>query len=279
MACEDHTVTHQVFEVWACRACSGRFTQDVPDAGTIGPFYSSEAYISHSDTSKGLISKLYKTARRFTLRSKQGLLQKLVGKGSHSLLDVGCGTGAFAHTMQQAGWQVTALEPDEGARNMAAQLYGLHPQTAEQLYHLPASRFDAITLWHVLEHIHDLHGYFKKFGEILKPNGSLVIAVPNYTSTDAAHYDKYWAAYDVPRHLYHFSPESLRQLARLHGFEVVQTKAMWLDAFYIAMLSEQYMHGGHRLVSACWQGMRSLLQTISNREKASSVIYVLRKKG
>lgn len=277
MVCKDFTVSHQSFSILECPACTTRFTQHVPAQESIGPYYQSESYISHSDTSKGIISKLYKLARRFTLWQKVKNVQRISGKKQGMLLDIGSGTGAFLHAMQNAGWQVTGLEPDSGARSLAFQLHGLQVKDSEQLYSLPTGLYDVITLWHVLEHIHDLHGYLEQIGRLLKPNGVVVIAVPNYTSKDANHYQAFWAAYDVPRHLYHFTPVSMAYLGGAHGLKVQTIQPMWLDAFYIALLSEQYQHGRQRLVPAFIQGLKSVFHAFTHPGTCSSQVYVLKK--
>lgn len=193
------------------------------------------------------------------------------------MLDVGAGTGAFVHTMQQAGWQVTALEPDETARNIAASKYGLQLQSPAQLFNLPQNHFNAITLWHVLEHIHTLKEYLQQFNNILQQHGRLVIAVPNYTSYDAAYYKEFWAGYDVPRHLYHFSPVGMKLLAKQFGFKVEKVYPMWFDSVYVSMLSEQYKTGKQNFLKALFIGFLSNAKAMLNKEKCSSVIYVLKK--
>lgn len=277
LACRDYTVSRETFEVWHCSDCTLRFTQRVPGAGSIGKYYQSENYISHSDTGQGMINKLYKLARRFTLSQKRKLVTATTRLSSGNLLDIGCGTGAFLNEMKRAQWQVTGLEPDAGAREKAGELYGLNPQEASALFKLAPGQFNAITLWHVLEHVHDLHGYLEQFRELLADKGKVFIAVPNYTSADAAYYGPYWAAYDVPRHLYHFSPMAMRSLAVSHGFRISNIKPMLLDAFYIAMLSEQYKNGKENLLPAIWKGITCTIATFRNTHKSSSLIYVLEK--
>ena len=244
----------------------------------IGSYYQSANYVSHSDTAKGLINRLYHIVRNYTLGSKRKLIQKITGKETGALLDVGAGTGAFSNAMQQAGWKLTALEPDETARKNAAAKYGLLLQPADTLFQLDAAEFDAITMWHVLEHVHNLHGYLEQFYKLLKPGGRLVIAVPNYTSYDAKSYGEYWAAYDVPRHLYHFSPKSMEMLGKSKGFVLIDTKPMWFDSFYVSMLSEQYRNGSGNIIGAVWNGVISNLVTLRNKKRCSSVIYVFSKK-
>lgn len=279
MSCKDYTVSGEQFSIAGCADCSVRFTQSVPDAAHIGPYYQSDNYISHSDTDKGLVSKLYKLARTYTLAKKRKDVQRATQRSTGQLLDVGCGTGAFLHAMQQAGWQVTGLEPDATARANAQRLYNLQPQDPAALYHMPAQQFDAITMWHVLEHIHDLHGYFRAFQHCLKADGTLMIAVPNYLSKDAQQYGRHWAAYDVPRHLYHFTPASIEVLARQHGFVVKKVQPMWLDAFYIAMLSEQYQHGKGNLPAAFLSGLRSVWHAYLHPGTCSSQVYWLQKQA
>lgn len=275
---KDHTVSQESFEVWHCDACTNRFTQSIPDIEHIGAYYQSASYISHSDTNKGLVNNLYHRVRNHTLRQKRQLMKKLTGRDKGVLLDIGAGTGAFAHTMLEAGWQVTALEPDDIARANAAKKYDLQLREANEIYSLPAHSFDLITMWHVLEHVHDLHGYFARFRDMLVDNGVLVIAVPNYTSGDASTYLQHWAAWDVPRHLYHFSPKGMRILAEQEGFRVTEIRPMWFDAFYVSMLSETYKNGKGNLPMAFINGLRSNMNALFNKEHCSSIIYVLRRK-
>jgi len=278
VSAKDHTVTHEMFEIWHCDDCTLRFTQNVPGAAAIGRYYQSADYVSHSDTEKGLINRLYHLVRNYTLSGKKKLLQKVTGKETGTLLDIGAGTGAFANTMQLAGWDVTGLEPDATARINASNKYGLALQSPDDLFGLEASQFDAITMWHVLEHVHDLHGYLDQFQKIVKPGGRLIIAVPNYTSYDAKVYKEYWAAYDVPRHLYHFSPKSMELLGNAKGFALEDTKPMWFDSFYVAMLSERYKNGSGNIIGAVWNGLLSNLKAMHNNKKCSSVIYIFSKK-
>jgi len=274
---KDFTVSHEEFSVWQCSNCSVRFTQDMPDAESIFRYYQSEDYISHSDTNKGLINRIYQLVKKRTLAGKRKLIAQMTGleKGNH--LDLGCGTGAFVNEMKQSGWDVKGLEPDSGAREKAEKLYGLKTSGAEELFNLPVESFDAITLWHVLEHVHDLHGYIEQLKKILKANGKLFIAVPNYTSYDGAEYKQYWAAYDVPRHLYHFSPEAMKMLIEKHGLRIVKYKPMWFDSVYVSLLSSKYKNGKTNFLGAVWTGLISNLKTLFDIKKCSSIIYIISK--
>jgi len=277
LGAEDHTVSHQQFEIWECAHCSLRFTQNAPDELSVGDFYQSDNYISHTDTQKGIINKLYHFVRKTTLKRKQRLIEQTTGLPKGVLLDIGAGTGAFAHIMKQAGWNTTGLEPDAGTRKRAADLYGLNLQDTSSLFQLPAATFDAITMWHVLEHVHELHAYIEQIKLLLKEKGKALIAVPNYTSYDAGAYQQYWAAYDVPRHLYHFTPAAIKNLLNQHGLQLIGIRPMWFDSFYISMLSEQYKNGKNNLVKALWNGTLSNVKAVFNKERCSSVIYIIGK--
>ncbi len=277
LSATDHTVSHETFAILECRDCHLRFTQDVPDAASIGHYYRSDDYISHSDTSKGLVNRLYHLIRRQTLSDKRRLILSATRLERGRLLDIGAGTGAFAAYMKQHEWEVTGLEPDETARERADALYNLRLLPAGQLYSLPADSFDAITLWHVLEHVHALHPYLDQLKKLLRKGGRIFIAVPNYTSYDAEVYKSYWAAYDVPRHLYHFSPDAMERLLEQHGLYLQATQPMWFDSFYISMLSEKYKNGRGNVLKAAVTGAWSNLKAFVDKSKCSSQVYVVGK--
>lgn len=227
---KDHSVSKEEFVVWQCRDCSLRFTQDVPDEDNIGPYYQSPDYISHSNTDKGLLNRLYQRVRKYTLQQKRSLIVSYT-KEQGRVLDIGAGIGAFLSVMKESGWVTKGIEPDVGARKNAEQLFGVNIDEPSMLFSLQKGHYDAITLWHVLEHVHQLHPYMERLRDLLSPNGKIFIAVPNYTAVDSEAYRNYWAAYDVPRHLYHFSPRSIERLVHQHGLKVVAKKPMWFDAF------------------------------------------------
>ncbi len=274
---KDYTVSGKIFVVTACRYCSGMYTQDVPGQEEIGPYYKSENYISHSDTKQGLVNNLYHKVRAITLKGKRDLVQKFTNKESGTILDVGAGTGAFLNTMKEAGWDTNGLEPDEVAKKIAKTQYNIDLQPLDEFFDLPHEKFDVITMWHVLEHVHELHQYMDKLKQLLSKDGKLFIAVPNYTSADAHFYKKYWAAYDVPRHLYHFSPKSMRILVEKHGMHILAKKRMWFDSYYVSMLSEKYKTGKDNHLKAVLVGLYSNLIALFNKDKCSSVIYVIGK--
>jgi 2-polyprenyl-3-methyl-5-hydroxy-6-metoxy-1,4-benzoquinol methylase len=275
LSAKDYTVSGEEFEIWECRNCTQRFTQNVPEEKEIGKYYQSENYISHSDTSKGLINNLYHKVRKRTIIQKRKLIENATGKKRGNILDVGAGTGAFLNEMKTANWNCDGIEPDKTAREKAAELYHLNLKEAEKLYLLSPQSFDAITLWHVLEHVHELHKYVEQLKNLLSAEGKLFIAVPNYTSGDEKIYNQYWAAYDVPRHLYHFSPKAMEVLLNAHGLNIEEIKPMWYDSVYVSMLSEKNKTGDSHPLKAFVNGIISNLEAVSDHSKCSSLIYIV----
>ena len=249
---KDYSVSQEDFKLVKCTGCGLRITQDQPDMESIGPYYASEDYISHSDTKKGLVNALYHRVRKHMLQKKQNLVERFVKKGS--LLDIGTGTGYFIDHMKQAGWNVLGLEPDAGAREYAKKEFGVEVHDIDQLDSIGGNSYNVITMWHVMEHVHDLNSHVDHLQRILKDDGILIVAVPNPLSADANHYGKHWAAYDVPRHLWHFSPKSMETLLGRHGFEIVKMQGMPFDAYYVSLLSEKYKGSSLGLVRGAISG-------------------------
>jgi len=273
LSAKDYTVSGETFAIYECGKCGARFTQDIPNPANIGKYYASSSYISHTDTSEGMVNKLYHRVRKITLDQKGKLVLRATGLQKGKLLDVGAGTGLFVLQMKERGWDTIGLEPDEGARKVAISK-GVDLKESSDLFSLQTASFNAITLWHVLEHVHDLHNYLEQFRKLLTPSGKLIIAVPNYTSADAKYYGEYWAAYDVPRHLYHFSPSSMNALLNNHHFTLEKIHPQWFDSFYVSLLSEKYKTGKDKFVAGAWHGAMSNVKAIGSKEKCSSLIYV-----
>lgn len=274
LICKDYTVSNEKFNIVSCATCSFKFTNPRPEDEKLGNYYKSEDYISHSNTSKGLVSKLYKFIRNYTLKNKLNIISKFVSRGT--LLDYGCGTGMFLNLCQEAGWNSFGIEPDEGARNLASEMSLKLFSDKKQIQHLTNHTFDVITLWHVLEHVTDLRETLSFFNETLSKNGVLIIALPNYTSFDANYYKEFWAAYDVPRHLYHFSFETIQKLLSQFEFKLIDTLPMKFDSFYVSMLSEKYKWGSVNYLNAFFTGLKSNLRAKQAKDY-SSTIYVFRK--
>jgi SAM-dependent methyltransferase len=275
ITCKDYTVSQERFAIVSCTTCNFKFTNPRPEDEELGRYYKSEDYISHSNTSKGLISKLYHLVRNYTISKKLNLVSGYVSRGT--LLDYGCGTGMFLKYCKDKGWNTFGMEPDSGARKIGADMgLNISPDKTTLLKELGGRQLDAISLWHVLEHVTDLDETLTFFSNNLKPGGILVIAVPNYTSYDAKHYREFWAAYDVPRHLYHFEVNTVSRLLCNYGFRLADTKPMMFDSFYVSMLSEKYKTGTIRYLNAFISGLRSNLKANSSKDY-SSVIYVFKK--
>jgi 2-polyprenyl-3-methyl-5-hydroxy-6-metoxy-1,4-benzoquinol methylase len=274
---KDHSVSGEFFDIFECSRCSLRFTENPPPDEKIGAYYQSEDYISHSNTKQGLVNSLYHMVRSRTLANKYHLLKTATGltKGRH--LDIGAGTGAFVQYMNEHGWNSDGIEPDNQARACALTYHGTKLLPAGSFESFSPESFDAITLWHVLEHVHDLYPYMHQIKKILKPGGVLFIAVPNYTSYDAVKYGAFWAAYDVPRHLYHFSPASMQWLLKSAGFHLKEMVPMWWDSFYVSLLSEKYRSGHASLFKGFVTGAISNLKATRDHEKCSSLIFVVEK--
>ncbi|HZV68381.1 MAG TPA: class I SAM-dependent methyltransferase [Saprospiraceae bacterium] len=272
---KDYSISGEWFGLKECTSCHLKATFPQPVAHELGRYYASSDYISHSDTKKGLINKIYHLARRYMLEKKYDVVSRASRREMGSLLDVGAGTGHFAHYMSEYHWDVTALEPDENARKVGAEKLEMEIHPLEVLGQLKEDSFDVITLWHVLEHVQDISGYISHFKTLLRKDGVLIIAVPNHTSRDAKQYGMKWAAYDVPRHLWHFSPASMEKLLTTHGFELAQKLPMPLDAFYVSMLSEKYRENSFfGPVFAFISGVLTWLVSMGNVDKASSIIYI-----
>lgn len=277
MEVRDHSISRETFHLKTCAKCGFISTADAPDQGAIGRYYESDDYISHSDTRKNLTSRLYHLARKRMLATKRGWVNKFAGQNGR-LLDIGSGTGYFLNEMQQHGWNAEGIEVNKNAREASIRNFSLHVSPPNAVDDLENGSFDVITLWHVLEHVHNLNEYWKMFSRLLAPDGVLFIAVPNITSYDARHYGDSWAALDVPRHLWHFRPEDIQRLADKHGFEMESMIGMPLDGYYVSILSERYKHSTMGLVKGFWRGLLSQIKA-SDDHKMSSVVYVLKPAG
>jgi len=272
---KDFFLTGESFSILKCHDCGFRFTNPRPKAEDLGSYYESSEYISHSDSRKGLFASVYQMVRKYTLSRKLSLISKFQPKGK--ILDIGCATGQFLNYMVENGWNVTGIEPDEKTRSRAVSEYGLEVFPEEQLNILDKSSFDVITMWHVLEHVSDLNKRMEQLRNLLKPQGTLIIAVPNCDAYDAKKYGEFWAGYDLPRHLYHFTKSDIKLLLENHGFTIVNILPMKFDAFYVSLLSEKYKSGKMRWLPALWNGFWSNMKS-GQKNGHSSLIYVIKMK-
>ncbi|MEN8223904.1 MAG: class I SAM-dependent methyltransferase [Bacteroidota bacterium] len=273
--CKDHFVSQESFQLSICNKCGFIFTNPRPALDDIGPYYDSEAYVSHSKTSAGIINRLFHLSRIYTLSHKRRILKNYSSGNNH--LDYGCGTGEFLGSMQQKGWNCTGIEPNASARDMARQKFTFDIFDESALDHFSEGSFNSISLWHVMEHIYPVEDRIRTFHKLLDEKGMLFVALPNMQSYDAKRYKEFWAAWDVPRHIYHFKPSTIQNLMKRSGFELVKIKPMFLDAFYISMLSEKYKHGKSKNIQALMHGMISNFSAMLNQKNYSSLIYIFKK--
>lgn len=269
--CKDFTVSEETYEVMYNAEYDMLVTSPVPV--DLHNYYKSENYISHTDSKKSLIDKVYQSVKNITLKRKLALINSFKSD-SKNLLDVGAGTGDFLKICDTNGWNVLGIEPSVDARKIA-KAKGIVLQ--DELLTIQNKKFDVITLWHVLEHVEKLSEYISKLKELLTDNGRLIIAVPNHKSDDANHYKEFWAAFDVPRHLWHFSQNSIRKIFSEDNMIVEKIIPMKFDSYYVSLLSEKYKTGKMNPLKAFYRGFVSNLKANKTKEY-SSLIYVIKKK-
>lgn len=272
----DHTVSHKSFTIQACDECGFGFTNPRPNPEEIGTYYRSDDYISHTNAGQSLSDRIYQVVRKRTVRSKHKLISQYIQQGA--VLDYGCGTGNFLGYLRSKGYRTVGIEPSSIARAQAVALLG--PTVVPTLRELePDDRFQVITLWHVLEHVHDVRDTLRKLHSHAAPGTLLVIAVPDRESWDATHYGAQWAAYDVPRHLSHFRRKDIRRFLDETGFTVFDTRPMWFDAPYVSMLSEKHRGAGSlvALVKGGILGCVSNLVAATTSRPTSSSLFLARK--
>jgi 2-polyprenyl-3-methyl-5-hydroxy-6-metoxy-1,4-benzoquinol methylase len=275
--CTDHFISKKEFPVFKCAGCGFSFTQDYPEESEIAKFYESDSYISHSDTSEGFSNKIYRFARSLMLHRKQKLIQNITGLKKGTILDIGSGTGHFVYTMKNAGWEAKGIEINEKARNFAITHFCVDISSPDKIPAIEAGSFDCVTLWHVLEHFHDPYKHISEIYRLVKPGAICVIALPNCSSYDAEHYKRFWAAWDVPRHLWHFNPTTFRQFSELTGFMLESLRILPLDVFYISQLSEEYKGSSLPFLKGMSKAMVFSILSFFKKRKGSSLIYILRK--
>ena len=266
---KDNSITKEEFELKLNPEFNMLVTQPVPK--NLSKYYESEDYISHTDGKKSLLEKVYQLVKNYTLKKKLKLINSFKSEGK-TILDIGAGTGDFLSVCKNKNWTVLGIEPNEKARKIA---HKKNIDLQENLSEIKNKKFDVITMWHVLEHVESLQEYIQQIKELLKENGTLIIAVPNYKSYDAYYFKEFWAAYDVPRHLWHFSQKSITKLFSMENIRLVKTIPMKFDSYYVSLLSEKYKKGKMNPIKAFWIGF------ISNRKAKrtnmySSLIYVLK---
>ena len=272
LTCKDYTVSRETFSIYMDQESQLLVTTPRPDDEALSNYYESDDYISHSDSKHTLIDKVYQIVRNYAIKKKVKLINSFQSS-NQNLLDIGTGTGDFILACKKSGWCVNGVEPNKKANTLASGKTFI--KISKDVSELRNEQFDVITMWHVLEHVPDLKSYISILKKLLKPNGTLVVAVPNHKSYDAHFYKEFWAAYDVPRHLWHFSRSSIDKLFQFEKMKVVKTLPMKFDSYYVSLLSEKYKTGKSNFLKAIFIGLRSNFKAISSSEY-SSLIYIIK---
>ena len=272
ISCIDHSVSGEKFDLLYDEEYDMLITTPQPDPEKLPKYYETEEYISHTDSKKNAFEKIYQLIKKYSLNKKIKLVNKHTSKKG-SMLDIGAGTGDFLLAAKKNGWITQGIEPNENARNLAK---GKKIQLVDDINNLNGKKYDVITMWHVLEHIPNLIEHIKTLQNLLSDDGVLIIAVPNYKSYDALYYKEFWAAYDVPRHLWHFSKKSIENLFLKERLKVIKTKALKFDSYYVSLLSEKYKTGQMNPIKAFYIGLKSNLKAKSTGNY-SSIIYIIKK--
>ncbi len=268
---KDYSVSQQDFELLIDNDLQLLKTTPQPSLDLLPSYYESEDYISHTDSKRSVFEKLYQIVKSYSLNKKVSLINDYHPQKGN-LLDIGAGTGDFLNTAQNKGWTITGIEPNEKARNIAK---SKNVTLSENLELLADNSFDVITMWHVLEHVPNVENQIAQLKRLLKPHGTIFIAVPNFKSYDANYYGNFWAAYDVPRHLWHFSKTAIQKLFAKQNLKLIKILPMILDSFYVSLLSEKYKTGKMNFVKAFYIGLLSNIKAKQNLEY-SSHIYVIK---
>ena len=268
---KDEFLTKEDFHICECLNCGLQYTMPRPSKEKIGAYYKSEDYYSHQENKKGFIPKLYEAVKKVNLKHKLKIATK--GFQTGKLLDIGCGVGDFIHVAEQQGWKCLGVEPSDDAKAIARKRIKANIINSEVLEEIPDKAFDVITMWHVLEHVDDLKWQIEQLSRLIKPNGRIVIAVPNYKSYDGQFYKELWAAYDVPRHLSHFNKQTITKIFKTKELKLKKTEKLIWDAYYISYMSEQYKHHKFPLIQGTFRGLLSNCKARCSGEW-SSMVYV-----
>jgi len=276
--CTDYMVSKESFYLLRCPDCGVVSTLDPPKEEDMKRYDKLNLKLKLGDSPNGLTNWLYYNVRDLMLKRKEKIVEMQAYRTSGSLLNYGAKTGFFSHRMEKHGWKVTSVEKYYEERQFSMEMFRHRMIDVPEIGNLHPGTFDVITMWHVFEHCYHPHELLDKFHELLRPGGVLVMACPNICSTDAIHYGSYWAAYDVPRHRWHFNPGSLTMLAQKHGFTLMHHERMPFDSFYISVLSERNMRHKMAFLRGMMIGLYSWIVSLWKRGKSSSIIYVFRKR-
>lgn len=277
LTCKDHSVSRETFNLFLDEKNDLLITLPRPSNKDLPGYYESQDYISHTDSKASLMDRVYQGIKNYSIKKKLKMINEL-HKKKGLILDIGCGTGDFLAACEEDGWSISGIEPNEKARQLAKRKIRKVESLSQDIHYFLEShkgQFDVITMWHVLEHVPNLMEYIEQLKMLLKPTGCIVVAVPNFKSYDAVHYKEHWAAYDVPRHLWHFSEQAIQSIFGGFNFKVFKTLPMLFDSFYVSLLSEKYKTGRSNLLSAFRIGLLSNLKA-KRTNQYSSLIYLIK---
>ncbi|MCF6131429.1 class I SAM-dependent methyltransferase [Flavobacterium wongokense] len=265
----DYSVSKEIFELHHNPEYDLLITFPKPSLEKLPSYYESDDYISHTDGKRSLFERMYHFIKNIALKNKVKLINANSTKGK--LLDIGAGTGDFLVAANNDGWQTTGIEPSSKAKSIAINK-GVN--FADNLSDLEDHSFDVITMWHVLEHVPNLDEYISELKRLLKPTGTIFIAVPNFKSFDANYYGRFWAAYDVPRHIWHFSKTTIQKLFSEKDMKLAEVLPMKFDSFYVSLLSEKYKTGKMNFVKAFFVGLKSNKSGKQTKEYSSHIYLI-----
>ena len=274
---KDHAITGELFELCYCDIPELLVTSPQPTVESLLNYYKSDDYISHAKTKKTLFQTIYFSVRAITLRQKLKWVSINKSNGK-KILDFCAGVGDIVRAAQNNGWDCIGIEPHIKARAIANKKKQNTVYPAEHLKTLPPKSQTVITLWHVLEHLPNLEQEIRIFKQLLMTSGRLVVAVPNFKSYDAQHFKSYWAAYDLPRHLWHFSRESISTLFEDFDMEIESIYPMIFDSFYVSLLSTKYQSGRMKIIKGLAIGLLSNIKAYFSGEY-SSLVFVIKNKN
>ena len=289
LSLKDYALTQEDFELYHHKEIDMLVTIPKPSNEELGRFYEDTDYLPHTDSRKTLFDKLYQYVKKNAIANKVDLLNSLRTE-SKTVLDIGTGTGNFLLACKKNGWKITGIEPNQNAKKLVQDKFQviLNDNSTKLFYDSLKSlqesnaenslKFDVITLWHVLEHVPDVEHYIKQIKSLLKPNGIIVVAVPNFKSYDAFYYGKFWAAFDVPRHLSHFSKKSIAILFGNEKMKVFKIFPMKMDSFYVSLLSEKNKTGKMNYFKGFLIGLQSNIKALISDEYSSHIYLIKHQK-
>ncbi len=269
---KDYSLTKEEFNLKINKEFDLLITEPIPE--NLNKYYEFEDYISHTDNNKTLLDRVYQIVRNFTLNKKLKLINSQ-NTSAKKILDIGSGTGDFLSVCKKNNWNTIGLEPNKKAREISLTKKLVIKENINDIIEI-GEQYDIITLWHVLEHVPNLIEYIEQLKTLLKDDGTLIIAVPNFKSYDASYYKTHWAAFDVPRHIWHFSKNSIEKLFGEYKMKLTKILPMKFDSYYVSLLSEKYKTGKMNPFKAFFVGLKSNLKATRTKEY-SSHIYLLKK--